>query len=65
MAGIPSEVGSPEHWRKRAKESRAIADQIGDSDAKAKMLAVAESYEKMATRAEARMKKRLPSLSWQ
>lgn len=49
---MPLSFGSPAYWRKRAVDSRAIADQIVDPEAKAAMLAVAESYEKIAQRAE-------------
>lgn len=46
--------GSPEHWRERAEEARQVAEHILDEKAKQGMLAVAESYEKLAVRAEDR-----------
>lgn len=46
---------TPEYWLMRAEEARAIANQIDDAEAKEAMLAVAESYEKLATRAEKRL----------
>lgn len=45
---------SPEYWRGRAAEARAIADQLDDPEARAAMIAVAEGYEKIAARYEAR-----------
>jgi hypothetical protein len=49
---MPLAFGSSDHWRDRAKEARALADQITDPEAKQAMVAVAESYEKIAKRAE-------------
>ena len=46
--------GSSDHWHSRAKEARDMAAQIADADAKRAMLVIAESYEKIAKRAEAR-----------
>jgi hypothetical protein len=46
--------GSPEHWLARAQEAREMADQIADHEAKRAMLEIAETYEKIAKRAEAR-----------
>jgi hypothetical protein len=60
---MPWAFGSPEYWRNRAKESYAVAEQIGDPEAKAAMLAVAQSYEKIAKRAEASMKNIPPKSS--
>jgi hypothetical protein len=45
---------NPEHWLARAKEARAVVATIKDAaDARA-VLDIAESYEKIAKRAEAR-----------
>lgn len=46
--------GSPEHWLARAKEARELAETISDDDAKRAMLEIAERYEKVAKRSEAR-----------
>ena len=46
--------GSPKYWYERAAEARAMAEGMSDPDAKRAMLAVAENYEKIAKRAEAR-----------
>ena len=51
---MPEAFGTPEHWLARAKEARQMADGIKDADAKRAMLAIAENYEKIAKRAEAR-----------
>jgi hypothetical protein len=44
------------HWRERADEARALADQMSDPDARASMLRVAQEYEKIAERALARVR---------
>jgi hypothetical protein len=46
--------GTPEHWLERAREARELAAQIKDAEAKQAMLAIAEGYQKVAKRAEAR-----------
>ncbi len=46
----------PAHWRQRADEARAMAEQITDRDARQMMLGIAEDYEKLAKRAEERLK---------
>jgi hypothetical protein len=51
---MPSLYGTPEHWAIRAREAREMAEHIGDPAAKQAMLAIAENYEKIAKRAEAR-----------
>ena len=44
----------PEHWQRRAKEARSIADSLNDPDSKRSMLQIAEEYERLATRAKER-----------
>lgn len=44
----------PQHWRTRADEARAMADQITDAKAKRAMLDVANKYEQIAERLEQR-----------
>ena len=59
----PLFVDNPEHWRQRAAEARAIADQLRDSQSKHDMEEVAKTYDRMAERAEERMKKNRPPQS--
>jgi hypothetical protein len=47
-------INDPAHWRKRAEEARKMAEQIDDVLAQAAMLRIAEDYEQLAKRAEAR-----------
>jgi hypothetical protein len=51
-------LNNPESWRRRAAEARAIASGMTDADAKRTMLGVAQSYERLAERAELRAKGR-------
>jgi hypothetical protein len=53
-------INDPEHWLKRAKEARALAEQIDDPEAKRTMLKNADEYERLAHRAEERAAGRLP-----
>lgn len=46
--------GTPEHWLARSREARAMAEQMDDPEMKRAMLDVAEKYEMVAKRAEAR-----------
>jgi len=43
-----------QHWRARAAEARAMAEQLTDEKAKKAMLNIAKSYERIAKRAEQR-----------
>jgi len=52
---VPLAFGTPEHWRQRAKEARAMAEKIADPAAKEAMMAVAENYDRIAERAEAKL----------
>jgi hypothetical protein len=51
---VPLCFGTYQHWRARAREAREMAAQIIDPVAKQDMLAVADNYETVAMRAEAR-----------
>ena len=49
---MPSVFGTAKHWRERAEEARAMADEMTDPQAKAAMRTVAENYDRMAKHAE-------------
>src|SRR5262249_8647593 len=51
-----SHINDPQHWLERAKEARAIADEMKDLDARQRMLGIAKDYVRLAERAEARAK---------
>jgi hypothetical protein len=50
----PTIYGTAEHWLARAREAREMAAQMDDEVARQAMLAVADNYEVVAKRAEAR-----------
>jgi hypothetical protein len=56
----PYTINDPKHWLDRAKEARALAEQIGDPEAKRTMLKNADDYERLAHRAQERAAGRLP-----
>jgi pyruvate-formate lyase len=57
---VPKAISNdPQHWRTRAAEARAMAEQITDAKAKQAMLEIAENYEQIARRVE----RRLPTAS--
>jgi hypothetical protein len=43
-------INDPKHWLGRAKEARALAEQLDDPEAKRTMLATADDYERLAKR---------------
>jgi len=47
-------INDPEHWRKRADEARALAEQMKDPQSKEAMLRIAHDYERLAERAAGR-----------
>ena len=49
---MPTSFLPPEQWRRRAKEARALADQMHDPNSKRAMLRMAAIYEKIAKRRE-------------
>jgi hypothetical protein len=44
----------PEHWRNRASEARAQAEQTSSPEVKHQLLKIAEAYEQLATLAKAK-----------
>jgi hypothetical protein len=44
------------HWRARARETRALADQMSDEVSRKTMLQIADDYDRLAERAEVRNK---------
>jgi hypothetical protein len=53
-------INDPKHWRDRATEARALAEQMDDPEGKRMMLKVADDYERLAQRAKERAEGRLP-----
>ena len=54
---LPSSfINDPEHWRQRAAELRALAEQVSDLRSKQIMLGIANEYDRLAERAEKRAK---------
>ena len=58
MSSIQSK--DPKHWLDRAKEARALAEQMNDPEAKRTMLKNADDYERLAQRAKERAAGRWP-----
>jgi hypothetical protein len=53
-------INDPKHWLDRAKEARALAQQINDPEATRTLLAIADDYERLSKRAEERAAGRWP-----
>ena len=49
-----SHLDDAKYWRKRAKEIRALAEQVSSFTARSDILNIAEDYEQLAERAELR-----------
>ena len=49
-----SSVNDPKHWRQRAEDMRALAKSESDITAKSAMMQIAENYDRLAERAQAR-----------
>ncbi len=47
-------INDPKHWYDRAAEMRALSETMNDTETRATMLRLAEDYDKLADRAEAR-----------
>jgi hypothetical protein len=48
-------LNNAQHWRDRAEEARALAEEMRDEFSRQQMLAIAEGYDRLAKRAEERM----------
>jgi hypothetical protein len=57
-AGLIPDKPDPQYWRDRAKNTRADAERMPDPGAKHLLLAVAESYERLAVRGAMRLRVR-------
>jgi hypothetical protein len=51
---VPRLIKTPEHWRDRAQDSRALAGQMDDPKAKRALPEIAGRYDQLAKRAEKR-----------
>jgi hypothetical protein len=58
---VPVPINDPKHWLERAEEARTVAEQLTDPDSRSRMLRIAEDYEELARRAEARLRDRQQS----
>jgi hypothetical protein len=56
----PHSINDPKHWLDSAKETRALAEQIADPEAKRTMLKNTADYERLAQRVEERAAGRWP-----
>jgi hypothetical protein len=50
-----ADQNDPKFWRARAQEARFQADRINDPESKRAMLSIADTYDRMAKRVEARL----------
>jgi hypothetical protein len=49
-------MNNAQHWRDRAEEARANAEQMNDPEAKRQMYEIAGGHERLAQRAEQRLR---------
>lgn len=49
-------LNDSKHWHDRAAEMRALSDEMGDARAKVLLIDLANDYDKLAARAEERVK---------
>jgi hypothetical protein len=54
-------LNSMKHWQERAEAARVHAEQLTDIEAKRMMLGIAETYQRLAKRAEGRQLSAGPS----
>jgi hypothetical protein len=55
-------IDDPKHWLDRAKEARALAEQMNDPEAKRTMLKNADDYERLAQRVWRTSSRTLPKV---
>ena len=53
---MPSDLDDPHHWYARAEESRVLAEQMVDTQARRIMFGIAKSYELIPRRADERLR---------
>ncbi len=58
---MAASFNDPGHWRQRAAEMRRLAEAMSDLVAKAGMLQVADQYDRLAFRAEQRLRDQKPA----
>jgi hypothetical protein len=58
---MPSLLNNPAHWQLRAEETRLLASQLIDPEAKATILKIAEEYDGLARRALTRLQEENPA----
>ena len=51
---MPKSFDDAGHWRRRAEDARAHADQMNDEKSREMMLGIAVDYDRLAERARAR-----------
>jgi hypothetical protein len=56
-----ADFDNPEHWRRRAEKTRALAEDMDDPVVKVMMLRVADNYERLAAHAEQRLQDQKPA----
>jgi hypothetical protein len=52
---MPGLLNNPAHWQLRAEETRLLASQLVDPEAKATILKIADEYDRLARRALTRL----------
>jgi hypothetical protein len=48
-------VDDPQHWHKRAEETRELAKRVSDNDAKKRLSKIATEFDRIALRVEDRI----------